>query len=203
MNDLQMISTMLAKPDPSDEAVREGRRRLQSAQRRPGRGNVTWLTGVMGLTTVAGAAVAVAIAVTGSPAPISTPDSPPVVAVEMSGQQILLAAASTAETKSASGTYWHTKTDFTASSVGRAFPKTSSESWVRPDGRTWLASRSGNTVFKADPTVFVIADEEVSFAQLQKLPADPAALKAWIADKLTNTSGDLVIRSLSMPPRNP
>ncbi|MEU4230079.1 CU044_5270 family protein [Nonomuraea sp. NPDC026600] len=197
MNELEMISKMLHKPDPSDTVVREGRRRLQNAQARPRRRSFVWLTGGMGLTAAAAAAVAVVVTTSGTPvavttgSPNGTPHSASAVPAQLSSTHILLAAASTAQNRADSGTYWHIKADHSVRAGKKTLPTKSSESWVRRDGQAWVPSDEGDTVYAAKgPKTFSLADNHVSFSQIEKLPTDPEALKAWIADKVDNGDGD-------------
>ncbi|MEV4018270.1 CU044_5270 family protein [Nonomuraea angiospora] len=197
MNELEMISKMLNKPDPSDTVVREGRRRLQNAQAQPRRRSFVWLTGGMGLAAAAAAAVAVVVATSGTPVAVTTgspsgrPHSASAAPAQLSSTQILLAAASTAQTRSDSGTYWHVKTDYSVRAGEKTLPTKSSESWARRDGQAWVPSDEGDTVYEAKGSkTFALADNHVSFSQIEQLPTDPEALKAWIADKVDNGDGD-------------
>ncbi|HEX4811868.1 MAG TPA: CU044_5270 family protein [Nonomuraea sp.] len=199
MNELEMISQMLHKPDPSDTVVREGRRRLQEAQAQPRRRSFGWLTGGMGLTAAAAAAaVAVVVTTNGTPvrvtsgSPNGTSHSASAVPAQLSSTQILLAAASTAQNRSDSGTYWHIKADHSARAGNKTLPTKSTESWVRRDGQAWVPSDEGDTVYEAKgPKTFLLADSHVSFSQIEQLPTDPEALKAWLADKVDNGDGDV------------
>ncbi|MCW3844599.1 hypothetical protein ONA70_31425 [Micromonospora yasonensis] len=97
------------------------------------------------------------------------------------GQQILLAAATTAEkTPAESGTYWYLRTEST---------DWRSESWTRRDGRTWVrGDKTGGTVMELPlPTPFRLGGPDVTFDQLQELPTEPAALKQWIARSVRNS----------------
>jgi hypothetical protein len=95
---------------------------------------------------------------------------------------VLLAAAVTAEARPAgSGTYWHVKTvysDYRSSSF--------IESWTRRDGREYVRNGPGRPVLlRGAPTAFAITGGiSMSFARIQKLPADAAALKAELTGLL-------------------
>ncbi|GII52643.1 hypothetical protein Pth03_10320 [Planotetraspora thailandica] len=171
MDELQMLRTVLVK-EPSRDVVDQGRHKLQNAMRGPVRKRRTgWLAGGLGLAA-AGAAAAVVIA-SGSTAPVHTPAQG---SGQLSGQQVLLSAASTAETASqGAGTYWHVKTEITR--PGSRLPR--GESWTRRDGRTW-ALINGKVI--EDPhrsKNFGVAGILITYDELQSLPTDPAALKAW------------------------
>ncbi|MFF5263492.1 CU044_5270 family protein [Actinomadura viridis] len=136
------------------------------------------------LTALAGtAAAAVVIGGGGSGGAAGEPGNGPATAAatSLSGRQILLAAAGTAErAQQGSGTYWHVKTTSTARAGGA---RTTLESWTRRDGGVWWkGEKTGGKVVRLTlSTPFRLGGPEVSFAQLQKLPTEPDALKAWIA----------------------
>jgi hypothetical protein len=193
MDELQLIDTMLTKPDPSEDVVDRGRlallgRSAGPAQRRP----VGWLAGGLSLTAAAAAAAVLVVSQTSAPAP--SMHGPPAGAAGaaqpggvMSGQQLLLAAATTAQAQpDPIGTYWHVRDQFVpaggeASSV--------MDRWTRRDGATW--SRSGTdathsaVVRDFGPTGFSVAADELTFAQLRRLPTSPAALTRWVRTSLT------------------
>jgi hypothetical protein len=109
-------------------------------------------------------------------------------AASLSGQQVLLAAATTAErTPEGSGTYWYVKTTYTNRKGGA---RTSLESWTRRDGRVWWKGEKtkGKVVKLTLPTPFRLGGPDVSFEQLQKLPTKPDALKAWITASLKSSN---------------
>jgi hypothetical protein len=113
-DDLRTLATLLARPEPSDETISRGRRRLVPAIRSPARrhrvaprggGNrrpVGWLAGGLGLAAAATAAAV--ILSTGGP-PVSAPSD---AAAEQAGRRILLTAATSAAAKPL-GTNWHFK----------------------------------------------------------------------------------------------
>lgn len=134
MDELQMLGTLLAKPDPSQDTVDQGRHRLQNAMRggQVRRRKAGWLAGGLGLT--AAAATAAIVIASGSTAPAPTPNSPP-KAVQQTPRQILLAAATTAaRTPAGSGTYWWVKM---VSWDSQAKELSQDEHWYRHDGQTW------------------------------------------------------------------
>jgi hypothetical protein len=179
MDDLQMLVTLLAKPDPSHDVVDRRRHQLQKAMRGPVRRRRTgWLAGGLGLT--AAAATAAVVVASGTTAPTATPNSPP-AAGRLSGRQILLAAATTAERAPASsGTYWYVRTVITDGKDGKPLQW---ETWTRRDGQTWFrGEKTQNKMFKeAIPSPFGLAGVKMSVEQIQKLPTDPAALRASLA----------------------
>jgi hypothetical protein len=185
MDDLQMLGTLLARPDPSHDVVDRRRHQLQKAMRGPVRKRRTgWLAGGLGLT--AAAAAAAVVVASGTTAPTATPNSPP-AAVQPSARQILLAAATTAErTPEGTGTYWFVKTVIRHSKDSKP---SQGESWTRRDGQSWFRGEKshGKLIKTFNPSPFRLGGPDVSFEQLQKLPTDPAALKAWIADALKHS----------------
>ncbi|HEX9357569.1 MAG TPA: CU044_5270 family protein [Streptosporangiaceae bacterium] len=176
MDDMEMLGALLAKPGPSSEVVDRGRHQLQETMHGPVRKRRTrWLA------TGAGLAAAVVVA-PGALVPTATRSRPP-AAVQLSGRQILLAAATTAgRTPEGHGAYWYVKTRVADSKDNKSDEW---ETWTRRDGRTWFrgAKTQGRVVKIVKmirPRPFFLAGAELSFEQLQKLPTDPAALKAWI-----------------------
>jgi hypothetical protein len=111
-------------------------------------------------------------------------------AASTSGLKVLLAAATTAErTPAGSGTYWHVKQEFTGKN-GAPFVL---ETWAGRDGRSWYRLSSGGPVTEngSGPGRMGYFDGlylggEQSFETFQNLPADPAALKAWVAAHVPN-----------------
>ncbi len=178
MNDLQMLRAALAPEEPSQDVVDRSRHRLQNriSGGRVSRRRTGWLIAGAGLTA---AAAAVAIAVM----PAAPVDGPPVRTV--SGQEILLAAATAAErSPEGSGTYWHVK----VTGVDGAAAPGGYEYWIKPDGQSWM--RGAKTGGKVSPigahsaTPFSLGAVDLTLEQLRALPADPDALKAWIAEAL-------------------
>jgi hypothetical protein len=182
MDDLKMLDTMLATPDPSRDAFDRGRRRLQETIRGPVRRHrARWLGTGLSLTAAAAAVVIVVASVTSAPAPHHPPAT-----VTQSGQQILLAAATSAEQASeGSGAYWHIKTVITD------FPGDQYETWTKRDGESWTRDiETHGKVVKDPPSPpgwvpgnFSLSGLHMSFEQLSQLPTGTAALKAWL---LTN-----------------
>lgn len=179
MDDLQMLTTLLAKPGPSEDVVDRSRRRLRDRTRGPVRRRRVGLpVAGLGLAAVTAAAVAVTASVTTTST--ATPDDPP-AAARPSARQVLLVAATTAENRPAgTGAYWHV----TTVSTGGNGERQRQESWTRRDGRTWvrLEKTQGQVVRVSQRSPFRMAGVGLSVERLQRLPTDPAALKAWITD---------------------
>ncbi|RSM72923.1 hypothetical protein DL991_32515 [Amycolatopsis sp. WAC 01375] len=178
MNDLQTLRTALASDGPSQDVVDRSRHRLQNRIRggRTSRRRSGWLVAGAGL---AAAAAVVAIAAM----PAAPVDGPPVRTV--SGQEILLAAATAAErSPEGAGSYWHVKVaeaDGAAASSGYEY-------WIKPDGQSWMrGAKTGGKVTPLKPqsaTPFSLVAVDLTLEQLRALPTEPDALKAWIAEAL-------------------
>lgn len=109
----------------------------------------------------------------------SAADNRPPVAAERSGQQILLAAATTAGQRPAtSGSYWFRRTECTGDTQ---------EIWTTKDGRAWVRVAGSGKVRELGTFGFSLGGVDASFAQLQKLPARPAALKRWVTEAVAKT----------------
>lgn len=132
------------------------------------------------LTAVAAVTAVVGIAVGG--------DGPvPHGSTTLSGQEILLAAANTAQRQPQdTGTYWYVKT---VSRDAANKLTTLSESWDHRDGRSWFRSRkSGDEVVSWPEGVrYTLGAPDVTFQQIQDLPTTPDALRAWITDATNNS----------------
>lgn len=151
-------------------------------RRRFGLPRVGWMAGGLGL--VAAAAAVAVVATSGATAPTVANGGRPPAEQQLSGRQVLLAAATTAETApEGSGTYWHVKTVRMGGSGNESFQY---ESWTRRDGQSWTRGKKTNGAVVKDTarSRWSLGGPDVSFAQLQRLPADPDALKARIADAL-------------------
>ncbi|MEV5888609.1 CU044_5270 family protein [Nonomuraea fuscirosea] len=170
MDDLKnAVATLLATPEPPDEAITRSRGRLQHrmarGQARPRR---LRLLPVVGMAVAA--AVAVAVIVTSVVQPAAAP---------LSGRDVLLMAAASAEhTPQGEGTYWHIKRTWQGPDAPMA-----EESWTTRDGRRWSRNEPQATpgaVVKA-PAPFRLMGVEIGFAELEGLPRDPEQLKERIA----------------------
>lgn len=175
MNDLEEIATLLAEPEPSAGAIARGRDRLQRRTRAGrARRRVGWF--VPGVALVAAGAAAAVVFATGAP----TNDGAPVT-----GKEVLLMAAVSAErTPQSSGTYWHvTRQGFKSDNPPM-------ESWTRRDGKRWTKGVPGDPPDAVIPApawkTLSLKGAKVSFEDLERLPTDPEALKAWIAERKGN-----------------
>jgi hypothetical protein len=189
MNDLDMVRTLVAKPDPSPDVIDRGRHQLQQAARGPVRKRATgrrrrasWLASGVSLSAAA-AVTAVVVALSSGTTSPHTGQVPPLGA-NASGQQILLAAATVAQTRPAnSGTYWHLVAVFTMTPN----PAFRQETWTRQDGTSWLRyPPPGNEVVPDGESSFSVGAASLTYAQIQQLPTDPAKLTAWIADSFAH-----------------
>jgi hypothetical protein len=114
--------------------------------------------------------------------------APPAV-VEMSGPQILLAAAATAAAEQASegsGTYWYTKT---VSRYGRNGTPQQYEAWTRRDGQSWFRGvKTNGDMFRIpQPVAFSLGGSDMTIDQLQQLPTEPGALTTWLENALRDS----------------
>ena len=218
MDDLQQVATLLAKPEPSGEIVERGRRQLTqaidaTAHQRPvrvarlARGRrVGWLAAGLGLTAAATATVLVVTsagtagrrAVSGSTPPAAARDTghptpsatQPIPVSELSGRQVLLAAAATV-LRQHPGAYWHYKFTIKPKNAPPPPPGVhvfdTYESWIARDGRYWnaqprCAAPPGTAVFEGPGlSPAGIGNIELTYRLAQHLPTSPAALTAWFA----------------------
>jgi hypothetical protein len=173
VDELKMLGTTLAGPDPSPDIVDRSRHRLQNVMRvgpaKPRR-KKRWLVAGVGLVATAAAAAVVV-------SDLSTPD--PKKEPVLSGQQVMLAAATAAESKPASsGTYWHTKLVL---SMGKQ--TTVTETWIRRDGRTWISAVPG--MVSRTGREPLLDSTNLDYTHIQQLPTDPDRLKAALLKSST------------------
>ncbi|ACZ83880.1 CU044_5270 family protein [Streptosporangium roseum] len=169
MDDLDTLATLLTKSEPSTEAITRSRSRLQDRIRGRARRRIGWLMPGVGLATAAAAVVAV----------IATGVTTPAVA-PVSGREVLLMAAAGAErTPQGSGTYWYVRSEWSDPEIPAM------ESWTMRDGRRWTKGEPGDPPGVAVPASLSLnlKGAEVSFEDLEGLPTDPEALKAWITER--------------------
>lgn len=196
MDELQMLDKLLTKPEPSPELINRGRQQLRLAMHEPPHRRPTRLLvgGSVGLAAATAAAVAVVISSNPTPPAqraAASPGSQRVV-TPLSGRQILLAAAVVAQARPAgTGTYWYVKSVTSINAKVNIPTLDTFETWIRRDGASW--SRVGSSTGKSFPVErqegpgrFSIAGVSLTFAQLQKLPTDPAKLTAWIVKARSN-----------------
>jgi hypothetical protein len=180
MNDLQTLRVALTPDEPTQDVVDRSRHRLQNHMlggRR--RRHVRPLAIGTGLVAVAAAAAVVVATLPGTPAPAPAPQAAAPVAV--TGQEVLLAAATVAaKAPAGTGKYWHVKT--TSGSL-------TYENWTSAEGRGWFrgAKSGGRVVPLALSTPLQLAGGDVTFDQLRTLPTEPAALRDWIANALLHS----------------
>lgn len=195
MDEMDLLKDVLTKPAPSGDTVSRGRRELQQLIRHQSRARTRrprwWMAGV-GLTATAAAAVVTAVMVIGSGIPATRPGAParstaghhPGTA-RQSAQQILLTAAASAQRAPAgSGTYWYVRIRAATGDGNKLYL---TETWTKRDGQTWIRDQETNKVIELPkpPTLgrgwpFFLDGRDMTVAQIQDLPADPAALTKWI-----------------------
>ncbi|MEV7548686.1 CU044_5270 family protein [Amycolatopsis sp. NPDC089917] len=175
MDDLQTLRTALAVADPTPDVVDRSRHRLRNRMigTQPPRRRFRPLTIAAGLA--AAAAVAVVVAAT-LPDPGERPESPQAAAPVVTGQQVLLAAATVvAGAPATTGEYWH---------VGTKTEEIQYDYWTSKDGRSWFrGEKTGGRVERLHvESPFNLGFAAVTLEQILALPADPEALRSWIAD---------------------
>ncbi|MFD1540403.1 CU044_5270 family protein [Nonomuraea guangzhouensis] len=175
MDDLDStLATLLAKPEPSTEAINGSRDRLNKRMR--GRRRVGWLVPGLGLATAA-AAAAVAVIATGVTAPAAAPAS--------AREVLLMAAVSAERTPEGSGDYWHVTRKWSDPEMPQE------ESWTSRDGRRWSKGEPGDPpdAVVTDPAPLALKGVKVTLEDLDRLPTDPEALKARIDELPGDDSG--------------
>jgi hypothetical protein len=182
-----LLARAAATERPRDSASLSPARPGRPGRIGAGRSWSRWLAGGLSLTAVAAAVVLVAF---GALVLIATRSHPAAgghhaagghyATGHLSGQQILLAAAETAAARPAgSGRYWHLR------SLDRIWgePARNFESWTAHDGQTWVRDGAGRPVAKEHGPGNIglwPAGGPITLRQIQLMPADPAALKAWV-----------------------
>ena len=192
MNDLETLRAALLPDEPAQDVVDRSRHRLQNRMLR--RRRIRPLAIGAGLVATA-AVVAGVVVVTRPAAPVETP--PQAVAPVDTRPAVLLAAATVAErAQVGTGRYWHSTTK-----VG----KTTWEYWTTADGQEWYRGENthGKAVLMPRPRpIRINGDDDVTLSTILTLPADPAALRDWLADGLTrhgvpaNQRDTMVLQSL-------
>lgn len=214
MNDLAELKDAWGQPDPpSPTAHATARAALvdqiaraaapRPAAMRPARRGVrlSWLIG--GTSVVAAAAVAVAFAVVpgGTPPRPQDPTSstPTRQYSEASGAQVLLAAADAAQSRPAStGLYWHVRSLLTDTEYGHGGAM---EHWTTRDGDGYVLLPDKGGVYLMEPkSALSLAGQYMTADQLERLPSDPTALKAWIADSYAHPAPPPAIPGGPKPP---
>jgi hypothetical protein len=168
------------------------------ARGRVRRRGASWLAGGLGLIAAGAAAAVVAASVTPAPAR-SGPSAHgrPSPAAHLSGRQILLTAATAAlNTPVVSGTFWHVKTQGVAFGVPHVATGVT-QYWTRRDGMQWESFKPG-VITRGGRAPFTVAGAGLTFGELQKLPASPAALKAWVIDATQRSDPGLSASQLDL-----
>jgi hypothetical protein len=206
MDELQLIRTVLAAPEPSEEMVDRGRLVLLERSHGPARQRRTGVVAGAGLSLTAAAAAAVALVVSQTGGPVPTGNGPPAGAAAgpagtgqqhgaatkapvdvraLSGRQVLLLAATSAAARpDGAGAYWHVRSrDLPVDGpAGRV-----QDTWAEPDGTTWTRLGSDKVIRMLGPSGFQLAHDQLTLAQLRRLPTDPAALTRFVHDSFTQT----------------
>jgi hypothetical protein len=207
MDDMHLLRAVLARPELTEETAHRGRRRLQERidaaggtargaglvrRSHPGRRRAGWTAVTAGLTAAA-AAAAVAMGSVGAPPGTAGPSqavggtqqggSP----AGLSGRDLLLAAAVTAASRpDGVGRYWHVVTDDDALDGPAGAGRYPQETWTERNGVVWTLATDRRGVWNlgGGPRRFPVAGEQLTFEQLQRLPADPGGLQDWISRSL-------------------
>ncbi|MEU8630872.1 CU044_5270 family protein [Amycolatopsis sp. NPDC048633] len=180
MDDLQTLRAALRTDEPAQDVVNRSRHRLQNHMLTGRRKRTGRLAVGAGLVAVAAAAAVVVATLPGTPAPAPPPAPQAAAPVAVTGQEVLLAAATVAaRTPASTGTYWHIK----------IAESETYEYWTKADGQKWFrGAKTGNRVVSLmSPTPFRLGGAEVTMDQILALPAEPAALRDWIADAVAHS----------------
>lgn len=248
MDEISMTRRLLAESPPEPHVVAEGRARLLAAAahgaRRTRIARLTPTTRRVVLRrslalALTGALVATVLAVTTlAPGVDTSPGAGGPPMAPGSAQDVLLAAAVSAESEPTSGAYWHVSSSSTTTwprELGRGDNRYTvevhsvTERWTKRNGQTWWGERRwvtpktpedeaawrrdgspskwcmGNTDTEPPQPIclhtapgtasltrvgvdsFIVAEgRELTFAQLQKLPDDPEALRDWVVDAVVD-----------------
>jgi hypothetical protein len=194
MDEMDLLKDVLATPGPSSDTVRKGRGELERLIRHQSRARTrrpSWRVAGLGLTAAAVAVAVTAAVMFTSGTPRTRPGAParstamrhhPATAKQSVQQMLLTAAASAQRAPAGSGTYWYVRV---RAATGNGNQLYLAESWTKRDGQTWIRDQKGGTPIELprSPGVlgpFFLGGRELTFRQLQHLPADPAALTKWI-----------------------
>jgi hypothetical protein len=186
MNDRQELARLL--PGPVERDLPSGRshhlqefvmseihRDLRRPVRRRPLRLATTAVAATAVAAVVAAAVVAGVGAGGDPGDGTVPTT-------SSGQQILLAAAATAQRQpEGAAAYWHVKI---ISRDAEQRVTWELENWFDREGRSWLRSgKTGDKVVEVPGGVkYTLGRPEVGFDQLQNLPTTPDALKTWIIE---------------------
>jgi hypothetical protein len=203
MNELDMLKDALTGPGPSSDTVRKGRGELEQLVRRQSRARTrrpSWPMAGIGLAAAAVAVAVTAAVVVTSGTPRTRPGAPvrstaighrPATAKQSVQQMLLTAAASAQRAPAESGTYWYVRV---RAATGNGNKLYLAESWTKRDGQTWIRDQKTGPPIELPRSPltlgpFFLGGREVTFHQLQHLPADPAALTRWIVTNAARHGG--------------
>ncbi|WP_061290402.1 hypothetical protein [Herbidospora cretacea] len=181
MDDLESLRVALAK-DPSQDTIDQGRHRLMNATRHSAPARRRWLA-VGALALGASAAAVITMLTTAAPLPAPTQAQPSVSRpVQLTGRQILLAAADTAEQAADEpGKYWHVVIEHDGparTAKGKPDGPWRAEWWYRrADGHLFGGTGDGKAMDNPLSKNYWVLDQSFTYQQLQDLPTDPEALK--------------------------
>ncbi|MFI0448102.1 CU044_5270 family protein [Actinomadura sp. 6N118] len=205
MNEMKLVRDLLQEPPPPTPQVSahalarlddEISGRPHSRRRTRRRRRVPWTIplGLAALATAAAVAAA-AVTVTGGetpePGPTRSASTPRALALDtMSTQQVLLAAADTAERKSLTdGAYWRVTSIRESWTRGTATYRQLDVYWFGKDGRYQGGSRHLEGPYKGNAGLgkpsrpssrpFSIVDQSFSLQEIRGIPADPRGVVAW------------------------
>ncbi|MFL6144214.1 MAG: hypothetical protein ACJ72N_20410 [Labedaea sp.] len=193
MNDLTDLKDEWSQPDPPSPSARLAARaallrEIDAARapvRRRRRVRLGWLASGTAVAAMAAAAVAVAMALGSTP---PTQPEPPAgqasgqPASELSGPQILLNAAVVAQSQPAStGAYWQVTEQAPVPDTPK--PIQTVNEWTSRDGMHYSLPDGGTGAYRVMLDVgFWAGPSLLTLEQLERLPTDPDALKAWMTD---------------------
>ena len=180
MNDLRTLRAALLPDEPTQDAVDRSRHRLRNRMLTGRRKRVGPLALGAGLVAAAAAAIVVVVTLPGAPAVAPAP--PQAVAPVVTGQDVLLAAATVAErAPEGTGKYWHVTTQAAEHLY---------ENWTTADGHQWARGEKsgGRVVPLARSFPLRLAATDVTFDQIRALPTDPTALRDWIVNALAHST---------------
>ncbi|WP_030450634.1 CU044_5270 family protein [Herbidospora cretacea] len=181
MDDLESLRVALTG-EPSQDTIDRGRHRLMNAARRPApRRRGLLAAGVLALGASAAAVITLLPSATPQQAPAEARPSVS-VPVQLTGRQILLAAADTAQRVAEEpGKYWHVVIEHTGSGTivkGRKDESWRAEWWYRrSDGHLFGGTPDGKAMDNPKSGDFWVLDHSFTYQELQELPTDPEALK--------------------------
>jgi hypothetical protein len=182
-DDLRAVATLLAPPAPAPDAVDRSRHLLEQRLRHPRRPRpARWVPAVAATAAAATGAIVFAATVGTAPAPHDQPRTvaSPSGSTSLSGRQVLLAAATSAERQTVgTGRYWHVTLRIVNASDRTVHYQ---ETWTSRDGNeSWQRTdrTGGRLVRRPTPVRYGFAYQQLTAAQLAALPTDAARLRAW------------------------